>query len=679
MKRLILILLLGVHISRASDHTKEAPSPEVLKNIQDAAKEGKPQSEFELGCLMSSGEYLPKNSSEAFKLFLASAQQGYAKAQYKVGVAYFNGEGVAKDQKEGLAWMYLSSMDGLPTSLVETMETTAGSELCGSAKKRSQALLMSMPKEVIRFCRLKEMAPDGNPETQYQLGLCYKSRKIEPMNLGEAVLQMGGVGNVSANDMKEAVRWIRTAAQQGYAPAQNELANLYEINRVDNLDDRARANIADVKGRKNAIYWWAKAAAQGYAPAENNLGAAIKEGWAASVRLEEEARSGKNQPLEEMDAAQDKDKKDAALLFQKAANQGYSLAQNNLGDCYMKGEGVEKNPIEAVRWYTAAANQGNIFAQSSLGDAYANGIGVEKSIPNAIKWYENAGALGDNKANRKLGNLYSRGDGVPKDPHKAVEYWEKAAGIGGDEVAMRHLGDAYFDGNGVEKDLQKALEWHHRSGNLGDPQGAVSTGDAHLNGWGTPKSVEEAMDWYESAAVNYEENIYPPALIKLTQMGEWGANLVLGHAYINSRSKKGVEFMKKAAAFGSVDAEVELAFQYFYGGRLTKDQIEGLAWMNLAGSAESNKQPSSKDKKISRGIAYQRALNSWVQSGILYFSNGDISNDDKNNWEKNPDFLISIAHHIASEWDVKLGQDGSLKAQQRAKELQSELTLLKQN
>ena len=46
-------------------------------------------------------------------------------------------------------------------------------------------------------------------------------------------------------------------------------------------------------------------------------------------------------------------------LFSQAANQGHVTAQCNLGSCYEKGEGVEKNLSKAIEWYKTAAEQEN--------------------------------------------------------------------------------------------------------------------------------------------------------------------------------------------------------------------------------------------------------------------------------------------------------------------------------
>ena len=62
----------------------------------------------------------------------------------------------------------------------------------------------------------------------------------------------------------------------------------------------------------------------------------------------------------------DRDPKEAVKWFTAAAKQGYTQAQNNLGLCYLEGNGVDQNPGEAVKWLTTAAKLGNSLAQHNL-------------------------------------------------------------------------------------------------------------------------------------------------------------------------------------------------------------------------------------------------------------------------------------------------------------------------
>jgi TPR repeat protein len=52
--------------------------------------------------------------------------------------------------------------------------------------------------------------------------------------------------------------------------------------------------------------------------------------------------------------------------FRKAAEQGHTDAQNNLGGMYAEGRGVPQDDAEAVRWFRKAAEQGHTDAQKNL-------------------------------------------------------------------------------------------------------------------------------------------------------------------------------------------------------------------------------------------------------------------------------------------------------------------------
>ncbi|HBU59870.1 MAG TPA: hypothetical protein DEB48_08525, partial [Verrucomicrobiales bacterium] len=65
-----------------------------------------------------------------------------------------------------------------------------------------------------------------------------------------------------------------------------------------------------------------------------------------------------------------RDYKKAVYWFTKAAKQGNSGAQCNLGLMYENGEGVEENDKIAVNWFRKAAVQGESMAQFNMGWMY---------------------------------------------------------------------------------------------------------------------------------------------------------------------------------------------------------------------------------------------------------------------------------------------------------------------
>jgi len=657
MKKILLLLLLTAPLAISKDHTKTPLAADVLKNIQESAKNGDAKSEYELGSLLSTGDNVPKNQKEAYRLFHQSAQQGYSKAEYKLGLAYFNGEGISKDPVEGLAWMYLAVADDLPDGVCKTMESSVGDAGKEKARQRASEITEKiLPGDAKTFLLLKENAPKGDAETQYKLGMCYQNRKNEPMDVSEAVFQMTGTGVVDEDNIKKAVKWFKLSAEQGYAPAQKELGNAYESGQIE---DKGNPVSISTNSKVNAMTWWRKAAEQGNAPAQNNLGGAYIQGWMSEIRYAQDEKSGKRHSFDDEDKADIEDKTNAVLWFRKAANQGYALAQKNLADCYFKGEGVDEDKPAAVAWYQKSATQGNFLAQSALGDAYANGDGIDKDLTQAFQWYSKAAAQGDSNANRKLGDMYMNGTGVEKNEQKAIKCYEEASGIGGNEVAMRKLGDAYSKGTGVPKDSKQAFFWHYRAGNCGDARGAFETGNHYLSGDGVEKNINDAMDWYGCAA----QNGYIPALKALSDLGDLNAQLMLGELLLRSKSDKAIEPLKKAVSSGNADAAYILAHAYYDGEHLPKNPIEGLAWMHVAASSKNNTELKSEHGVYRRSLFIQksRGNHEWT---MLHF---DIIMSGPGRFA--PDSIRASAKNACNVWGAAIGQEAALKAQQRSKEI----------
>ncbi len=162
-----------------------------------------------------------------------------------------------------------------------------------------------------------------------------------------------------------------------------------------------------------------------------------------------------------------KDPKEAVKWYRMAAEQGNTLAQYNLGVMYATGAGVAKDPAEAVKWYRTAAEQGLAEAQLNLGLSYATGEGVAKDPTEAVKWFRKADEQGNAKAQFSLGLMYATGDGVAKDPVEAVK-WYRMAAEQGHALAQNNLGRMYDHGDGVLKDEIEALAWFNISAISGD-------------------------------------------------------------------------------------------------------------------------------------------------------------------------------------------------------------------
>ena len=157
---------------------------------------------------------------------------------------------------------------------------------------------------------------------------------------------------------------------------------------------------------------------------------------------------------------------EAAKWFRKAADQGDGQAQNNLGVCYGKGQGVPQDYTEAVKWYHKSAKQGFAAAQYNLGCCYDNGQGVPQDYEEAVKWYRKSAEQGYAAAQYNLGCCYGKGQGVPQDYTESAKWLSKAA-YQGLAAAQYNLGVCYANGQGVPQDYVEASKWYCKAAEQG--------------------------------------------------------------------------------------------------------------------------------------------------------------------------------------------------------------------
>jgi len=121
---------------------------------------------------------------------------------------------------------------------------------------------------------------------------------------------------------------------------------------------------------------------------------------------------------------------EAARWYKLAADQGNSCAQNNLGYCYVKGEGVQKNFVEAFKYQKLSAENANSSGQNELGVLYYNGYGCSKNESEAIRWYTMSAEQGNSWGQNNLGYCYFHGIGVTKNLFDAFKWFQRSADQG---------------------------------------------------------------------------------------------------------------------------------------------------------------------------------------------------------------------------------------------------------
>ena len=413
---------------------------DLLYNLSESAAEGllqlKSESKAE-GALQCKDDkdlmnlFLTDHTEKAYEQIRKAADEGNAIALYMMAAYFSQGYGVQPINKQKAIAYFKKSY--------EAGYAVAGYDVAASL-------------------------PDGSPE-QDEIRKNAKDKILELANEEDVFAQASAAwgyreGYGTAVDHVEAVKWVRKAAEQGFARAQYDLGLMYQFGR------------GVERSYEKAVEWYLKAAEQGYADAQWNLG----------VMYENEQSYEK-----------------AAGWYLKAAEQGDAIAQYHLGGMYELGDGVEESYEKAAEWYLKAAEQGNASAQNNLGFMYQNGTGVAQSDEKAVEWYRKAAEQGDAIAQDNLGFMYQNGTGVAQSDEKAAEWYLKAAEQG-DDCAQYNLGCMYRDGTGVEQSYEKAVEWWQKAAEHGYAQAQYNLGVMYENGTGVEQSDEKAVEWYEKAA-----------------------------------------------------------------------------------------------------------------------------------------------------------------------------------
>lgn len=183
----------------------------------------------------------------------------------------------------------------------------------------------------------------------------------------------------------------------------------------------------------------------------------------------------------------------------KAAKNGDANAQKEIGNCYLNGEGVARDYVQAYEWFSKAAEHGYPDALCKLGDMYARGLGVDQDYAKAFEWHAKAAEQGCAYSQGVIGYYYLYGYGTTQDFFKAYE-WSTEGASQEDALSQCNLGDLYYLGNGVPKDYKKAYEWYIISANHGYPKAQSNVGYMYHHGLGVKKDNVKALFWYTKAA-----------------------------------------------------------------------------------------------------------------------------------------------------------------------------------
>jgi TPR repeat protein len=236
---------------------------------------------------------------------------------------------------------------------------------------------------------------------------------------------------------------VRKAAEQGDAESQNKVGVLYSLGR------------GTEPSKEEAVAWYRKAARLKNDKAMFNLGAAYYNG--DGVTIDDVASYAWFLLAEEAGNLSAKDATERASS-EKMANLSAALAK--IGEMYVTGVELPKDPVEALKWYRKAADAGGgkasvMVASLLLADRRS---ATPEENAEARRRCEDAAKGNFPPGAYCMALIYKRGLGTEKDPVEAAKWLDRAAELGHARSALE-LGEAYWKGDGVKADPVAAYTW----------------------------------------------------------------------------------------------------------------------------------------------------------------------------------------------------------------------------
>lgn len=282
-------------------------------------------------------------------------------------------------------------------------------------------------------------AQQGDPESQFYLGVMHEcgegveqdakrllngtcwqpGRNMRRPSTNVGNFYYKGVG--TEKDLKKAVKWLTLAAMRGIPQSQNLLGLC------------CTEGLGMEQDFKEASRWYTLSAQQGLADAQNNLGIHFMSGGSGFLRISRKPSNG-FPPLPVRDILLLKiiwepcmtGVSESGRIGRRRLNyipwlrqQGYGMAQSNLGKMYETGRGVRQDSKKAFDLYLSAAQQGEADGQNNVGVMYERGMGIPQNLKEAFKW-----VFRRRPAGKRMGAKQSRS-------HVLLRSWRSAGSKGG--------------------------------------------------------------------------------------------------------------------------------------------------------------------------------------------------------------------------------------------------------
>lgn len=188
--------------------------------------------------------------------------------------------------------------------------------------------------------------------------------------------------------------------------------------------------------------------------------------------------------------------------IQNTNAQDKSIADPNLMKVarqYKYGIVREANPEKAVRIYKYLAHKGNVDAMNELGKCYLNGDGVGINTELAFKLFKKAAVLGNVNAKCNMALMYQKGLNGNANYRKAFELYKDAADSGSLK-GVYGAGYLLYKGFGVEQNYSEALKYLKEGANNGHSGCSMLLASYYANGYEGKQDMNRAEYYWRKAS-----------------------------------------------------------------------------------------------------------------------------------------------------------------------------------
>ena len=316
----------------------------------------------------------------------------------------------------------------------------------------------------IQWKKYDEIEKKWESDPDYILGI--QARKRKDTDAATSYFQKAALkGNPSAlymlgyihSNENESLKYYQQAIDKGHAGAMYEMGNIFDFKKdykkAKEWYDLAIEKGGDSRAIKNVgvMYMFG-----------NGQTKEIDEGVKWYIKATKRDKTGKNMNSLADYYTRTGENDKAMYWHERAAEKGLWYSMYELGEIYLQGKGVSKNPEKAFYWIEKATEQSDnsqigLATMYKIAEMYRKGIGTAKNNEKAYFWYTKYIETGRGyniSGYTVIGKFFLE---IQKED-EAVTLLETAAD-GSNPDALELLGDIYYNGHpAAEKNYEKAIK-----------------------------------------------------------------------------------------------------------------------------------------------------------------------------------------------------------------------------